>query len=287
MADATVRIEPDVLAAALREVEGVVVDPSTEEGARAGALIIERLLADPESAEKLLSAVERHAEAGADVATKFPDVYDPVETVDSTSTRGVSRAAPPIGSAEFDAYMDETAPELVTEDEESAITAMPVAEPRELGFAVDAAAPPPRAEVDAALRDAQRLFEVKLQGPHTFRTRFKAAVDVLMDRGEREWDVVALPLARNRFVVQLKRQNERWRWESIAAGDWLYVLVVTDGRLAFKDRLSLTDLDATKERLEAAFASEPSAGARTLRALRLAMTGPAGLPPEVRQVQGA
>jgi len=105
MADATVRIEPDVLAAALRDIEGVEVDLSTQEGARAGALMVERLLADPESAEKLLSAVERRAEAVGRAPTKFPDVYGPVETVASTSPQDASLAVPPIGSAEFDAYM--------------------------------------------------------------------------------------------------------------------------------------------------------------------------------------
>jgi hypothetical protein len=53
--------------------------------------------------------------------------------------------------------------------------------------------------------------------------------------------VVAVPLARSRFVVQLKRDNARWRWESIAAGDSLYVLVIADGKLAFKERLPLKD----------------------------------------------
>lgn len=279
MVDPTARIDPDVLAAALRDVEGVELDLSTEDGVKTGAKLVERLMSNTESAERLLDAVARHADVALSAERPFPETYGAAAQAEGNHPSIPSLDVPPIGSPEFEAFMavpasaDELGPENVPNG------TMPTANPSELGFASEVAPPPPWGDVDVVLRGVQRLLEVRLRAPHTFKQRIQAALDVLMDRSvAREWDALAMPKARNRFVVQLKREKNLWLWDSIAAGDSLYVMVIADGNLTFKGRLPLSNPPAARQLLENVFSSEPMVGVRTLHALRIAMTGGASVP---------
>lgn len=98
-------IDPAILAAALREVEGVELDPSTESGAVAAGLIVQRLMQDEESLRRLLDVLVRLAEEASGVID-FPQEFGPVVT-SSAVIPDLPMAAPPIGSEEFEQYIDE------------------------------------------------------------------------------------------------------------------------------------------------------------------------------------
>lgn len=104
--DFTARIDPAILAAALREVEGVELDPSTESGAIAAGLIVQRMLQDEHSLQRLLEVLVRLEEAALGDSIDYPQEFGPVAT-SSEVFPDLRMGAPPIGSEEFEQYMDE------------------------------------------------------------------------------------------------------------------------------------------------------------------------------------
>lgn len=110
--DSTARIDPAILAAALREVEGVDLDPSTDSGAIAAGLIVQRVLQDKDSMQRLLDVVLRLEMEALGDSIDYPQEFGPVVT-SSEAFPDLLMATPPIGSEEFEQYMDE----LVQSDE--------------------------------------------------------------------------------------------------------------------------------------------------------------------------
>jgi hypothetical protein len=275
--DAIVRIDPKVLAAALLDVEGVSLDPSDEDGAKDAAQRVERLMSDTRTEKQLLDAIERHTDSALINDDPFPSEYSQVGTIPSTQAHNSALDVPPIGSAEFEAYM--AAPDdrknIVAKEVE---INFPLASPSELGFpseATEEIEPLPSYEVDAVVREAQRVFE-RRQLKQSFRERFRVAVDALRNRLSPNWVSMITPMvARNRYVVDVRRLDAHWHWDSVLVGRHLYVVMSAEGRQALRMRLPLSDSAATTRRLETVFADEPTAGAETLRALRIAMIGSA------------
>lgn len=104
--DFTARIDPAILAAALREVEGVDLDPSTESGAIAASRIVQRVLQDEDSLQRLLDVLLRLEMEASGVSDDCAQEFGPVAT-SSEVFQDLPMGAPPIGSEEFEQYMDE------------------------------------------------------------------------------------------------------------------------------------------------------------------------------------
>lgn len=279
MASAIARIDPEVLAAALRDVEGVSLDPSNKGGAKEVARRVERLMGDPKTEKQFMDAIERHTDSTLSNDAPFPLEYGQVGVAASAQEHSSALDVPPIGSAEFDAYM--AAPvdrKKIVAKEVEIDSGFPLASPSELGFpseVTEETEPLASYEVDAVVREAQRVFERK-QLKQSFRERFRVAVDALRNRLSPNWVSRITPMvARNRYVVDVRRLDAHWHWDSVLVGRHLYVLMSADGRQDRRMQLPLSDSATTTRQLETVFAEEPTAGAETLRALRIAMMGSA------------
>lgn len=104
--DFAARIDPAILAAALREAEGVEVDPSTQSGAVAAALIVQRVMQDEDALQRLLDVLVRLDETASGESMDYPQEYGPVAT-SSQVFPDLPMGAPPIGSEEFEQFIDE------------------------------------------------------------------------------------------------------------------------------------------------------------------------------------
>jgi hypothetical protein len=104
MTDVAGRLEPDVLADALRDVEGPGVESTLREGMPSVARLVRKLLASPVSARRLLNAVTAHAiERRSE--KEVPAEFGPVAT-DSGTYDDPPLMLDPIGSPEFEAAID-------------------------------------------------------------------------------------------------------------------------------------------------------------------------------------
>lgn len=98
-------IDPALLATALQEVAGVEVDPSTDAGAMEAALHVARLMRRKRSLRRLLEVVVRLETKAAGVDDESEVTFGPVVTCSGTFPD--LPAADPIGSVEFERYVDE------------------------------------------------------------------------------------------------------------------------------------------------------------------------------------
>ncbi len=110
-------IDPALLAAALREVAGIEVDPSTDAGAIEASRHVRRLMGDKRSLRRLLEVVARLELKTAGVDDKGELAFGPVVTCSGTFP-DLATAAPPIGSEEFERYIDD----LVSANEQDSAT---------------------------------------------------------------------------------------------------------------------------------------------------------------------
>ena len=99
-------IDPAVLAAALREVAGIDVDPSTEMGAMEASSHVGRLMRRKGSLRRLLDVMVRLATEASGARADTEEALGPVAT-SSEVFPDLLMAAPPIGSEEFEQYMDQ------------------------------------------------------------------------------------------------------------------------------------------------------------------------------------
>jgi hypothetical protein len=104
--DLTDRRDAVLLAAALREVAGVELDPTTESGAVETGRVVWELMRDQTLLQRLLAVLARLQEEAADPEAELQWPLGPVATT-SEVFPDLPTAAPPIGSAEFERYVDE------------------------------------------------------------------------------------------------------------------------------------------------------------------------------------
>jgi len=267
MSDAIARIDPSVLSKALRDVEGVRLDLSTEEGAHQASEIVGRLLGSPESEAQLLAAIGKYADPMLEAGEPLPTRYDAIKTTSPRVSSDPAALAPPIGSAEFDTYVDSSSADA----SEAGLADLQVATPKDLGFEGDeGAAPPSTALVEGILRTAQRELEAldleKQRHSHSFLSRW-------LKKKRPEPGTFARVVARNRFTVLVSIDNARMvSWDHVTSGGFLYLKLMKRGKLAFRGKVPLADKAAVNQRLADVFADEPSVGAATLHAVRLAMS---------------
>jgi hypothetical protein len=267
MSDAIAHVDPAILARVLKDLDGVSFDPSTEEGTKGVAELVRKYLEHPDQEKRLLDAIDGHSRQALMEEAVFPSRYGPIRTAPRVAPSDERSEVPPIGSAEFDAYMD-------TPDEAASMgdgSSLPVAEPSALGFKKVAVGEPPTLEaVDMLLRKAQQHLDAR-RGPLSqgsfFARLFKARTDPISEK-----DAFAMPLARNWFSVEVSSNNARLvTWDSVAFGNYLYLRLSKRGVPAFRGCFLLTDTATVKE-LSDVFADEPAIGSTTLHALRLAMS---------------
>ena len=99
-------IDPALLAAALREVAGIEVDLSTEMGAMEASRHVGRLMRRKGSLRRLLEVMIRLATEASGACANADGTLGPVAT-SSEVFPDLPLSAPPIGSEEFEQYMDE------------------------------------------------------------------------------------------------------------------------------------------------------------------------------------
>lgn len=104
MGEVTSRLEPEVLAEALRDVEGPGVESTLREGTPSVARLVRKLLSSRGSAQRLLDAVtarviEHRSEK------EVPLAFGPVVT-DSGTYEDPPLMLDPVGSPEFEAAID-------------------------------------------------------------------------------------------------------------------------------------------------------------------------------------
>lgn len=269
MADATAQIPADVLAAALSELEGVALDPSTPDGRLESAKIAERLMSDEGSSKRLLAALEKHS-ASAMPREASKAAYGPAVMVQTSLPREAANEEPPIGSAEFEAFLSNP-PDLtnLAHRDIKPANVMPLAAPTELGFQEELAEPlsPATRQFDAVFLDAQRqLAKLGSGGRRSLWKRIQAVFDK-----PSEWRISSRVLAKNYVVVEVKHGQSKIQWSSIASGSFLYVSIETDGKVTLKQKLTLADRVRTQQQVTAAFGSKAEAGAHTLLELRRTM----------------
>lgn len=99
-------IDPALLAAALREVAGIEVDPSTDAGAIEASRQVARLMRNKRSLQRLLKVVVRLETKAARLDDEGEVTFGPVVTCRGTFPAS-PMAVPPIGSEEFERFIDE------------------------------------------------------------------------------------------------------------------------------------------------------------------------------------
>jgi hypothetical protein len=268
MVDPTAHIAAPMLAAALREVAGVELDPSTPEGELESARVVSRLMADEATAQRLLTALEQLGANAIASAQPVPAAYGPVAV-----TRPLAAAStddePPIGSADFEGFVRAQAQlQQGLAAAEHELAGQTLATPSALGFEDEPVVPitrPLRQQLDLVLLAAQRRLEADASaGKPSFLQRFRWA----LSNEPLEWRTRCRVIANNYLQVDAVRGSSRVHWASIAANGVLYVYVTTDGKVTLRERLDLSDKAGTEGRLAEAFAAEPAAGAEALRELR-------------------
>lgn len=270
MPDLTARISAPILAAALREVEGVEVDPSTPEGELESAQIVSRLMSDEASAERLLSALEHHGASSVVAEAALPATYGAVAVAPARAHAGTTNDEPPVGSADFEEFVrTQSQREQDVAATAQELAGQTLAAPSALGFEdepVVPLTPPLRQQIDVVLLAAQR----KLEASHA-KTSFLQRFRWVMTNEPFEWRTRCRVLANNYLQVDAVRGSSRVHWASIASKGVLYVFVTTDGKITLNERIDLSDKVHAQDRLAEAFASEPEAGAEALRELRNTM----------------
>ncbi len=104
MAEPTNRIDPELLAEALRDVVGEGAEGALLEGTQSVAHLVRRLLANPQLARELLAAISARA-----IKRRFED-EPPLEFGQVATDSGTYADPPlmldPVGSPEFEAAID-------------------------------------------------------------------------------------------------------------------------------------------------------------------------------------
>lgn len=104
--DLTNRRDAALLAAALREVTGVELDPTTEAGAVETGRVVWDLMQDQTLLQRLLAVLARLEEEAAGPEAELQWPLGPVATT-SEVFPDLPTATLPIGSEEFERYVDE------------------------------------------------------------------------------------------------------------------------------------------------------------------------------------
>jgi hypothetical protein len=270
MVDALATIPPEVLAAALLEVEGVEFDLSTAEGATQAAASAERLMQDAGSLERLLAALERHGNHVVN-ETPLPATFGRVAMEADALPAASAWLVPPVGSAEFDAFVSEPVPAMDEQGDLVEATAQP-SPPSLLGFDERSIEPVPIAamrEFDSIFLDVQR--QLRLRARKTSRQGFWERLSTLFSPAP----PVDPPLhftskAVRNFTTVTAHQGSSTKilLQSIASGEVLFVQVRINGAIKMKDRITLADRRTAVQRFTEVLAEEAEVGAEAVHALR-------------------
>ena len=125
MVDPIAKVPAPVLAAALRDVAGVVIDVATPSGQAEAAREVQRLMSEKVTAEQLLDSLERHG-AAETLRHDLRMTYGPVALAENCLASDGWNEEPPVGSADFEAF-------VTNEGRQNADSAELVT-PRTLGF---------------------------------------------------------------------------------------------------------------------------------------------------------
>lgn len=274
MTNFVTRIDPKVLAAALQEIEGRGFDLSTESGRKDAQVVVQRLLASDESEARLVDAIVRledGLQSGqkheierkvAGTSIKQASIRDSWVAAQGSS----SSLVPPMGSPEFDQYVDAAgAHESMTLQEKSAVT------PRESWLLYYH-----YRDFDRILRNAEnRLQAYALKDRRSFVDRLSAAFDGFVNSGKRE-DSTSVTHYPGRFVVEVKLHSDAARWVSSLLEDGLLVRLQSSGDKPVEIMLRIGSDAAQENELLRAFESKPGLGVKLIHTARRALLEEAG-----------
>lgn len=270
MADAVAQIPPQMLAAALRDLEGEELDPNTEQGRRRSTELLQGLLANHDSTRRLVDALQRHGAASLVDMPALPKRYGPMTPAPRRLPRDAGLDVPPMGSGELDAYVQAPAePHRMVHLDLDSANVLQLATPSALGFQEDRVEPSPEAvkrEFDDVVLQAQRQLRARISSPNIWK-RAKC----LFVGPPGEWRVTARIVAKNFVVIEVKRGPSLLKLQSLTSGRDMYVRLYDHANVVFADKLSLADAPRVKDRLADAFAHDVEGGVETLFELRRAM----------------
>ena len=270
MTNAIAKIPPRVLAAALQEVEGVVCDLSTAEGEQKAVELAARLMRNEETLEPLLAALEKHG--GAEFAgAELPSVYGPVAMEADALPSDPAWNVPPIGSPEFDSFMDEHVQGEA--GRQNVVELSKPAPPSLLGFTEVSAEPvsiTALKEFDTIFLDAQRELTLRAKRAHKPGVLSRVFSAVFSSGFTAEPPLrFATKTVDNYTVVEARKgAYTKLHVHSIASGKVIFVMVRIDGKVTMKDRITLTDRVSAVQRFTEVFADEAEVGAVALHELR-------------------
>ncbi|ARN21872.1 hypothetical protein [Piscinibacter gummiphilus] len=272
MADALAGIPPNVLAAALHEVEGGEFDLSTEEGARQAAALVERLMQDSDSLDRLLRALERHNSKAVEQAP-LPSSFGAVAMeADALPAATTAWHEPPVGSAEFDAFLSESSPDAVEQADVVAGAVQP-SPPSVLGFEEASVEPVPAAaykEFDAFLLEVQRQLKHRAR-KEVQREGFWARLHSIFSaspRSDLPWRYATKAISNYTTVAARQGNSTKVQLQSIASGKVLFVLIHVNGTIRLKDRITLADRSRAVQRFTEVLAGDAEVGAEAVHELR-------------------
>ena len=270
MAAAIAHIPPEVVSAALVELAGETVDPSSREGGRRSAELLQGLLGDADGSLRLVAALQRHMDGVSGPAPEFPRRYGRVVDAPRTLPHAPELDEPPVGSPEFDAFARATPePSRLLHLEVGSANLVSLVEPSELGFRED--------RLEAPASGAARAFDLMFvsverqlraaagRGTASVWRRLWSAIH---DDSHPSLRVVTRVLAQNYVVVETAHGAAQFLTKSIASGNNIYICVISDGKVTLRERFSMDEQARTQSRLAAAFEHEGEAGAETLSQLR-------------------
>lgn len=270
MTNFVARVDPHVLASALQEIEGRSFDLTSESGRMDAEAVVERLLGRSESEEQLIDAVVR-IETALGSHQEHENVRGGIRTpASATSAAGSEvmnleamsqQTVPPIGSLEFDQYMDEV--------ESRASSKTPG------GEAVASREPGPFVahydDFDRILRNTEhRLQAYLVQSKRPFRDRFIAAIEGFVNASKREERTTVTHYS-DRFVVLVQFHSEASEWVSFVLEDGLFVRLQNSGDRPVEFVLRSGHDQAPDNELLRAFENKPELGVKVIHAARRAL----------------
>lgn len=232
--------------------------------------VVERLLGRSESEEQLIDAVVR-IETALGSHQEHENVRGGIRTpASATSAAGSEimnleamsqQTVPPIGSLEFDQYMDEV--ESRASSKTSGGEAVAAREPGPFVAHYD--------DFDRILRNTEHHLQAYLvQSKRPFRDRFIAAIEGFVNASKREERTTVTHYS-DRFVVLVQFHSEASEWVSFVSEDGLFVRLQNSGDRPVEFVLRSGHDQAPDNELLRAFENKPELGVKVIHAARRAL----------------
>lgn len=279
MTDFHVHVPKAVLTAALHDVAGVELDVSNADWETESARCVQRLMSEPEKAERLAQLLEEHSLVQED-AVAWPENPGQLRLADITGPDDGLFDNLPTGAAEDDMFsigvgtgVENSVSEFLDRlagTDQSLTTGGNWAAPSVLGFPdVEVQIPIQSVRINRVLGETRRRLERRAFQKPSLSARILTWVHSMQQ--STDWVIASHRLARNCTVVETSHGLEKMVLQSVASGPYLYIVLVTKGAVTVKNRLSLDDEEASIRQLEEVLADHGEAAQKALGELRFSL----------------